>query len=59
MWNDGLASSSPWTNDFHLDINTQQNYWAAEPANLAECHAPLFRLVHRIAETGRATAEQM
>ena len=59
VWNDGLASSSPWTNDFHLDINTQQNYWAVEPANLAECHAPLFRLVHRIAETGRATAERM
>ena len=59
VWNDGLASSGAWTNDFHLDINTQQNYWAAEPTNLAECHAPLFRLVHRLAETGRATAERM
>jgi alpha-L-fucosidase 2 len=59
LWNDGLASSSPWTNDFHLDVNTQQNYWAVEPTNLAECHAPLFRLIHRIAETGRATAGQM
>ena len=59
VWNDGLASSSPWTNDFHLDINTQQNYWAVEPTNLAECHAPLFRLVQRLAETGRGTAENM
>jgi len=59
VWNDGLASGMGWTDDFHLDINTQQNYWAAEPANLAECHAPLFRLVRRIAETGRDTAERM
>jgi alpha-L-fucosidase 2 len=59
VWNDGLASSSPWTNDFHLDVNTQQNYWAVEPANLAECHAPLFRLIRHLAETGRATAAQM
>ena len=59
VWNDGLASSSGWTDDFHLDINTQQNYWAAEPANLADCHAPLFRFVQRLAETGRGTARQM
>ena len=59
LWNDGLASTSPWTDDFHLDINTQQNYWAAEPANLAECHAPLFRFVRDLAEAGRATAERM
>ncbi|GAA0459899.1 hypothetical protein Ade02nite_14050 [Paractinoplanes deccanensis] len=59
VWNDGLASSSGWTDDFHLDINTQQNYWAAEPANLAECHAPLFRFLQRLAEAGKSTARQM
>jgi alpha-L-fucosidase 2 len=59
VWNDGLASSSGWTDDFHLDINTQQNYWAAEPANLAECHAPLFRFLRRLADAGRDTAERM
>jgi alpha-L-fucosidase 2 len=31
LWNDGLASSASWSNDFHLDVNTQQSYWAAEP----------------------------
>ncbi|MGW6283104.1 glycoside hydrolase family 95 protein [Kribbella sp. NPDC055071] len=59
LWNDGLASSSGWTNDFHLDINTEQNYWAAESTNLAECHTPLFAFVRRLAEAGRETAEQM
>jgi alpha-L-fucosidase 2 len=59
LWNDGLASSAPWTNDFHLDMNTQQNYWAAEPTNLAECQEPLFGLLETLAAHGRATAEQM
>ncbi|MFF5289590.1 glycosyl hydrolase family 95 catalytic domain-containing protein [Paractinoplanes globisporus] len=59
VWNDGFASSMGWSNDFHLDINTQQNYWAAESANLAECHAPLVRYVRRLAETGQITARQM
>ncbi|MEV0803225.1 glycoside hydrolase family 95 protein [Kribbella sp. NPDC050281] len=59
LWNDGLASSASWSNDFHLDMNTQQNYWAAEPTNLAECHTPLFRLLHLLAETGQTTATQM
>ncbi|MER6272423.1 glycoside hydrolase family 95 protein [Streptomyces sp900105755] len=59
LWNDGLASSASWTNDFHLDMNTQQNYWAAEPANLAECQEPLFGLLDLLADRGRATAGQM
>ncbi|MFD7155537.1 glycoside hydrolase N-terminal domain-containing protein [Kribbella sp. NPDC059898] len=59
LWNDGLASSASWSNDFHLDMNTQQNYWAAEPTNLAECHTPLLRFVQRLASTGRSTATQM
>lgn len=59
VWNDGFASSMGWSNDFHLDINTQQNYWAAESGNLAECHEPLVRFVRRLAEAGKSTAEQM
>ncbi|WP_127500491.1 glycoside hydrolase family 95 protein [Actinoplanes solisilvae] len=59
VWNDGLASSMGWSNDFHLDINTQQNYWAAESGNLAEAHAPLVRFVQRLAEAGRSTAREM
>lgn len=59
VWNDGFASSMGWSNDFHLDINTQQNYWAVESGNLAECHAPLVRFVQRLAESGKSTARQM
>jgi alpha-L-fucosidase 2 len=59
IWNDGLASSMGWTDDFHLDINTQQNYWPAEVCNLAECQMPLFQLIDVLREKGRTTAKEM
>lgn len=59
IWNDGLASSMGWTDDFHLDINTEQNYWAAEVCNLAECQTPLFALIEKMLESGRSTATEM
>ena len=59
IWNDNLACNMGWTCDFHLDINTQQNYWPVEVANLAECHEPLFRLIESLREPGRRTARVM
>jgi len=59
IWNDGLASSMGWTDDFHLDINTQQNYWPAEVCNLAESQIPLFHLIEQFAKSGRTTAKEM
>ncbi len=56
IWNDNLACNMGWTCDFHLDINTQQNYWPAEVGNLSECHEPLLRLVESLREPGRRTA---
>lgn len=59
IWNDGLASSMGWTDDFHLDINTEQNYWPAEVCNLSECQNPLFGLIEEMRTAGRATARDM
>ena len=59
IWNDGLASSMGWTDDFHLDINTQQNYWAAEICNLSECQRSLFGLIDALRILGRRTAKEM
>jgi alpha-L-fucosidase 2 len=59
IWNDGLASSMGWTDDFHLDINTQQNYWPAEVCNLGECQTPLFGLIEVMRQKGRITAKEM
>ena len=59
LWNDGLAAGMGWTDDFHLDINTQQNYWVCEVGNLGECHAPLTKLVEGLQRNGTHTAQQM
>ena len=59
IWNDGLASSMGWTDDYHLDINTEQNYWPAEVCNLSECQMPLFGLIDRMRSAGHATAKEM
>ena len=42
-FNDNLACNMCWTSDYHMDINTQQNYWIANVGNLAECNLPLFK----------------
>ena len=59
IWNDGLASSMGWTDDFHLDINTEQNYWVAEVGNLSECQTPLFDFLDGMRVAGRSTAREM
>lgn len=59
IWNDNLACNIGWTCDFHLDINTQQNYWPTEACNLPECHEPLFRLVESLRAPGRRTAQKV
>jgi alpha-L-fucosidase 2 len=59
IWNDGLASSMGWTDDFHLDINTEQNYWLAEVGNLSESQAPLFALIAELRSSGTRTAKAL
>ena len=56
VWNDNLACNMPWTCDYHLDINTQQNYWLANIGNLHECHTPLFNYLEDLARHGEKTA---
>lgn len=54
IWND--LSRPPWCCNYTTNINTQMNYWLAEPCNLAECHTPLFDMLKDLSVTGQATA---
>lgn len=54
VWNHLLAP--PWECDYHLNINIPMNYWPAEPANLSECHEPLFDFAERLIEPGARVA---
>lgn len=59
IWNDNLACNMPWTCDYHLDINIQQNYWSANIANMAETNAPLFTYIGLLAKYGSVTTRKM
>lgn len=59
IWNDNLACNMPWTCDYHLDINIQQNYWSANVANLHECNEPLFGYLSLLSQYGHDTARKM
>ncbi|ANS74319.1 alpha-L-fucosidase [Paenibacillus yonginensis] len=56
IWNDGEANRMAWSCDYHLDINTQMNYYPTEIANLGESHVPLMNYVEELAKAGRTTA---
>lgn len=55
LWAEEL--STPWTGDFHLDVNVEMNYWPAETTNLADCHRPLLDFIQRLVPNGENTAK--
>jgi alpha-L-fucosidase 2 len=48
---------TPWTGDWHLDINVEMNYWPAEVCNLSDLTKPLFDLIGSLQEPGAKTAQ--
>ncbi|MBB6735009.1 glycosyl hydrolase family 95 catalytic domain-containing protein [Cohnella zeiphila] len=57
IWNDGEANRMAWSCDYHLDVNTEMNYYPTEVGHLTECRAPLFRYLRRLSDAGRETAQ--
>lgn len=55
IWAEEL--STPWTGDWHLDVNVQMNYWPAEVCNLSDLHQPMFALIDSLQEPGAKTAK--
>jgi alpha-L-fucosidase 2 len=47
---------TPWTGDWHLDVNVEMNYWPAEVCNLSDLTPPLFALISSLQEPGAKTA---
>ncbi len=56
IWNESMRP--PWDSKWTVNINTEMNYWPTEPANLAECHVPLFDLIDDCVATGRRVARE-
>lgn len=57
LWNKDFQP--PWDSKYTININTEMNYWPAEPCNLSECHMPLFGLLKKVQKRGRKTAREM
>jgi len=55
IWNDSM--SPPWQSKYTININTEMNYWPAEPTNLGECVEPLVAMVMDLTDTGARTAK--
>ena len=56
-WNDSV--NPPWGSDYHLDINLQMNYWAAEAVNMSECTEALFKYIERMIPHARKAAADL
>ena len=56
LWND--SNTPPWDSKWTVNINTEMNYWLAEPANLAELTEPLFSMLRDVSKTGANTARE-
>ena len=55
LWANQLVT--PWTGDYHLDINVQMNHWPVEVSNLSELNLPLTELVKGMVKNGEKTAK--
>ena len=52
LWAAGI--DNPWGSKYTINVNTEMNYWLAEPAALGETSIPLFNLLDVARTTGSA-----
>ena len=55
LWNPYL--NPPWSSNYTMNINMEENYWLAENTNLSEMHAPLLSFIKNLSVTGKVTAK--
>ncbi len=55
LWNEKILPS--WSSNYTTNINTEENYWAAETANLSEMHNSLLGYIANASKTGAVTAK--
>ncbi len=55
IWNPYIRP--PWSSNYTININAEENYWLAENTNLSEMHMPMLSFIRNIAETGKVTSK--
>ena len=56
LWNEYLLP--PWSSNYTVNINLEENYWPAEVTNLSELHMTMLSFIKRLPETGEETARE-
>lgn len=54
LWNPHIQP--PWSSNYTMNINAEENYWLAENTNLSEMHQPFLSFIENLEKTGRITA---
>ncbi len=57
IWAGGV--SNPWGSKWTININTEMNYWLAEPAGLGSATLPLINLVDMVRTPGSGTGTRV
>ena len=55
LWNPYMRP--PWSSNYTININAEENYWLAENTNLSEMHLPMMQFIKNISTTGAVTAK--
>ncbi|KLU71611.1 MAG: hypothetical protein RHS_2325 [Robinsoniella sp. RHS] len=59
IWNDNIYNRIDCTQDMHIDMNIQMQYWLAGACNLTEAYWPLFHwLEQTLVPSGKKTARE-
>ena len=57
IWASGI--DNPWGSKYTININTEMNYWLAEPAGLGNTVLPLINLIDMVRTPGSGTGSQV
>ncbi len=55
LWNPHIQP--PWSSNYTMNINAEENYWLAENTNLSEMHQSFLLFIDNLEKTGRVTAK--
>jgi alpha-L-fucosidase 2 len=55
IWNPYIRP--PWSSNYTININAEENYWLAENTNLSEMHLPMLGFIKNLSKTGAVTAK--
>ncbi len=54
LWSESM--DPPWSCNYTININLEENYWPAEVVGLGSLHETLLDFIHNLSQTGRRSA---